>query len=1058
MNEAPKPSYAWPRFWVPRSGVIDLSDGGFFVDPMGQYAPWSVGRRLSELSAYRALALLGEPGIGKSTTLQAEAERLRTQQDVASIHVDLRAFSSEALLYKKLFESETFTAWVNGTANLILQLDSLDEALLRIDSIGSLLADELPNYPTARLSIRIACRTAVWPSSTLEPSLNRIWGEAAVGFYELAPLRRKDVVHAAEARGINADSFFREVYASNVVPFAIKPLTLNMLLNLFQKDGKLPRNVAEIYSRGCLAFCEELNPSRRDAGRFGSFTAAQKLRVASRVAAATMFANRYAVWTGPLGENVPDEDVPLHSLDGSQEHGDFPSFEVTEAAIRETLDTGLFTSRGSNRMGWAHQGYAEFLAAEYLEAKGIPAATMLKLIMHPSGGLVPQLGVVTAWIASIDKNVRQKLIQLDPMILMQGDLTGLGDSDLENLVSSLMTALDEGRTHDFTSGPFSVGVWAFYDKLNHPGLADQLRPYINDPNKNVVSRQTAISVAKRCRLRELQPDLLKLALDTTSDAHLRGRAVDALGQCGDDTVPTKLLPLAMGELGDDPHDEMRGYALEIVWPAHLDTKTLFSLLRPPNESFYGSYVQFLTTTIPEKLAVEHLPIALDWCASLVDRHGSNGDFHRRSLADSVFILAWKHLDRAEIMKSLLAYVLALFRGFHDLFRGSGIREVEAFKEELANNPARRRLFLLAAARSGLGDTDAFHLRRAQLLRTVDLDWLLNLSPGSPGHDSTIDGHTLCTLIKSLADLNNAKHLDAIYETATKWSLLWQAFRYVFEGIPLGSLDAKQLRDSHKRTLEIESRVRPPIAPEPEKKVAEELKKFDEGDLNAWWRLNLFLALTPTARGFDSDFDFSIGKMRGWVNANDSTKLRILKAARRYLTDAENVAAKWVGKNPQPTYRSDMAAFRALILLKEFDQGSYQDIPAEVWKKWAPVCAGIAAIPRSGDDGSLERQVIADALKLAPAEFVGTIRGIMRAERQRVADGARESAPIRGSSFFVLRQLGGCWESQALKGGLLVELEDANNSEDQFASILELAVRRQLPSRQANCHGLHSKRH
>jgi hypothetical protein len=618
MTLAAKP-FAWQRFWVSRTDAIDLSDGGFFVDPTQPYSSRNAARPLDELGQYRALALLGEPGIGKSTTLREEAARLHGQHahGVKSIHIDLRAFSTEGLLYKKLFENETFIEWAAGNNNLILQLDSLDEALLRIDSIASLLADELLNYPTARLSLRIACRTAVWPSSTLEVALNRIWGEAAVGIFELAPLRRIDVVSAAEATGNNPDDFIRELYTANVVSFAIKPLTLNLLLDLFKNDGRLPRSVAEIYSRGCLKLCEEQNPSRRDAGRLGSYTAAQRLRTASRVAAATMFANRYAIWTGPESEAIPDEDVALSALIGGEEHGGFTTFEVVEGAVRETLDTGLFTSRGSNRMGWAHQGYAEFLAADYLQTKAISAETVLKLVTHPSGGLVPQLGVVTAWIASINNDVRQKLIDLDPLILIQGDLTGWEESDLENLTASMMSALNENRTHDFLRGPFSVGVAAFYDRLNHSRLAVQLRPYINDPTKNVISRRTAISIAKRCTLRELQPDLLNLALDVHEDPHLRSRAIDALAECGDETVPSQLLPIARGELGDDPDDEMLGYTLQLVWPKYLDAKTLFPLLRPPHEGFFGSYELFLSTTLPKTLTVNDLPTALTWCMSLI---------------------------------------------------------------------------------------------------------------------------------------------------------------------------------------------------------------------------------------------------------------------------------------------------------------------------------------------------------------------------------------------------------------------------------------------------------
>ncbi|PYX49231.1 MAG: hypothetical protein DMG76_37815, partial [Acidobacteria bacterium] len=196
-----------------------------------------------------------------------EADRIRAQSagEVTSTHVDLRAYSSESLLYKRVFESVEFLNWEQGISQFVLHLDSFDEALLRIDSIANLLADELPRRPKDRLSIRIACRTAVWPSAILEAALRRIWGEAAAGVFELAPLRRRDVVAAAEVSGIGVESFFSELYSVNAVPFAIKPLTLNLLLSLFKKEGRLPRSVANIYFRGCLKLCEEQNPSRRDA-------------------------------------------------------------------------------------------------------------------------------------------------------------------------------------------------------------------------------------------------------------------------------------------------------------------------------------------------------------------------------------------------------------------------------------------------------------------------------------------------------------------------------------------------------------------------------------------------------------------------------------------------------------------------------------------------------------------------------------------------------------------------------------------------------------------------
>jgi hypothetical protein len=168
-----------------------------------------------------------------------------------------------------VFGSSKFAAWQNGNTQLTLSLDSLDEALLRIDNIAALFADELPQHPTTRMSVRVACRTAVWPHGLLEPTLKSIWGEDAVGVFELAPLCRKDVVEAARQRGIDPNRFTDELNKSNAVPFALKPLTLTLLFEIFKKDGHLPDRAFDLYSQGCLRLCEELSPNRRAAGRLG---------------------------------------------------------------------------------------------------------------------------------------------------------------------------------------------------------------------------------------------------------------------------------------------------------------------------------------------------------------------------------------------------------------------------------------------------------------------------------------------------------------------------------------------------------------------------------------------------------------------------------------------------------------------------------------------------------------------------------------------------------------------------------------------------------------------
>ena len=65
-------------------------------------------------------------------------------------------------------------------------------------------------------------------------------GEAGLGIFELAPLRRRDVLTALSAHGIQPEEFIPKLFGAHAVAFAIKPLTLKMLLSLYQRDGRLP--------------------------------------------------------------------------------------------------------------------------------------------------------------------------------------------------------------------------------------------------------------------------------------------------------------------------------------------------------------------------------------------------------------------------------------------------------------------------------------------------------------------------------------------------------------------------------------------------------------------------------------------------------------------------------------------------------------------------------------------------------------------------------------------------------------------------------------------------
>ena len=133
--------------------------------------------------------------------------------------------------------------------------------------------------------MRITSRTAEWPVS-LEQALKTVFGDDGVGVYELAPLTREQVSTALRAEGIDEARFIQEVLDREVASFAIKPLTLSLLVRIWKaRGGSLPPSQLEIYDQGCLELCSESNPDRYTPRLRRVLTPQQRLDVASHIAA-----------------------------------------------------------------------------------------------------------------------------------------------------------------------------------------------------------------------------------------------------------------------------------------------------------------------------------------------------------------------------------------------------------------------------------------------------------------------------------------------------------------------------------------------------------------------------------------------------------------------------------------------------------------------------------------------------------------------------------------------------------------------------------------------------
>ena len=58
----------------------------------------------------------------------------------------------------------------------------------------------------------------------------------------------------------------------------------------------------------------------------------------------------------------------------------------------------------------------------------------------------------------------------------------------------------------------------------------------------------------------------------------------------------------------------------------------------------------------------------------------------------------------------------------------------------------------------------------------------------------------------------------------------------FDGVPLDSPLAAELKKYHSMETERSSRPRPTVDPPPAQRVRECLDRFDDGDVHAWWQM------------------------------------------------------------------------------------------------------------------------------------------------------------------------------------------------------------------------------
>jgi hypothetical protein len=582
----------WTRFWVPREATLHLDLNGYLADPEGKYGKGlnPTAETLEAIAPRPCLGLLGEPGIGKTTAVYKYVEALRKQlgPDEELVHWNF-AFGGSL---DDLAKEAAFLQWLTrGAASptLHLFLDSLDEYTDGgAERVAKWILHHLRRGPVDRLRLRLACRTAAWPRM-LDDHLPAFWKEDAnnkgtkVGVYELAPLRLRDVEQAASP---NATGFLREVEQRQAVALAIKPITLDFLLSAYARDGQLPTRRWDLYERGCRMLCDE--QSSTQSIRQTQMNVDQRFAIAARIAAVMMLGARSMIWRGPDSGDMPPEAVRDHDLYGGTEKAGEGTVSVGADELKELFDvSGLFTARGKRALGWMHQTYAEFMAAWFLQNRGLLPDEMLREVTHDAvpGRVIPVLREVAAWLAGGNQSFFRLLAHRDPEVLLRSDFAKVENADREMLVGTLLDRIAaKNMLDDQLWGSLAIR------EFKHPGLAAQLRPYIIAKDVYFMARRAAIDIAKHCQLNELIDAFLTVALDAGDDLHIRTHAARMVVAMGGRAAKQQLKPFIVSQPRSEAEDDLKGFAMQASWPDDLTAKDLFgNLTAPYSRGYIGAY-------------------------------------------------------------------------------------------------------------------------------------------------------------------------------------------------------------------------------------------------------------------------------------------------------------------------------------------------------------------------------------------------------------------------------------------------------------------------------------
>ncbi|MGN4781086.1 NACHT domain-containing protein [Bacillus cereus] len=639
-----KMNYSWNRYWYEREEKVIFDHDGFIVNPKDNKEQKLV--TFKSISYKTCLILLGGPGIGKSNTIEMEycklkQELVRNANKIDKVEfVDLSKISTREDLKEELLENPFFDEWINGNGHLYLFLDSFDESFIKYESLTNMLIKKFREHKSKlyRLTLRIASRI-ILEVFELEKELKKLWGEDSCGIYQLAPLCKEDIIKALEENNISTKDFIKEIKNKNLVSFTGTPVTLQMLIGYYHTGyGVLPNSRIDIYKQGCRGLVSEVNPSRKTKqSQAGRLSEIECLNLISIIATITLFCNKSIVNTSGILGVINKSEIGYVDIETIMKL-------ERESDVEEALRTALFVARGTNKYGWAHLTYAEFLAANFIN-EHLNNDQIMNLLIHPNDSeekIIPQLHATAAWIAGMNPVVFEEILERDYNVLFLVDFTDINGIQKERFIDKFLNSLNKRDNRNFYAN------YQIYSSLNHINLKQQLRDFILNTTNDEIAVVIAMEIAIQCNI-DFKQEYLDLALNRSGE--IQEKAILSYLKYASNTELVCLKPLITNGV------YLRDSVLEHI----LDLFKKNNLIE--TEEFMTALLKFKINQTPDEERLLRLvnnfktidfKIALKWGKDKLNLYSSRTFTY---VIDLLIYLILKRFDNETIIESLIEEIL-----------------------------------------------------------------------------------------------------------------------------------------------------------------------------------------------------------------------------------------------------------------------------------------------------------------------------------------------------------------------------------------------------------------